>query len=42
MLNEKLDDFQEKPYNHSEPRKKYVASPDFRPEAIEALEPLQK
>ena len=42
MLNEKLDDYAEKPYNFSEPRKRYVPSPDLRPEAIEALEPRQK
>lgn len=39
MLNEKLDDYQEKPYAFSEPRKRYVPSPDLRPEAIESLEP---
>jgi len=39
MLNKKLDDFQEKPRNRSEPRMKYVPSPDFRPQTIEEAEP---
>jgi hypothetical protein len=39
MLNDKLDEFQEKPNSFSEPRKRYVPSPDLRPEAVEALEP---
>jgi hypothetical protein len=34
MLNEKLDEFQEKPRNMSEPKLKYVPTPDLRPEAI--------
>jgi hypothetical protein len=38
LLNEKLDEYIEKPHNFSEPRRKYVQSPDLRPEAIEALE----
>lgn len=42
MLNDKLDDYQEKPYTFSEPRKRYVPSPDLRPEAIESLEPHQR
>lgn len=42
MLNEKLDEFQEKPASFSEPRRRYVPSPDLRPEAVEALEPHQK
>ena len=42
MLNEKLDDFQEKPRNRSEPKKKYVPSPDFSPKALEEAEPHQR
>ena len=35
ILNEKLDETHEKPRNRSEPRKRFVASPDMRPEALE-------
>ena len=42
MLNDKLDDFQERPRNRSEPKKKYVPSPDFSPKALEEAEPLQR
>ena len=38
-LNNKLDDFQEKPRNRSEPRMKYMPSPDFSPKALEEAEP---
>lgn len=38
-LNEKLDEFYERPRNMSEPRKRYVGSPDARPEALEKMEP---
>jgi len=34
ILNEKLDEVTEMPRNLSEPRMKYVPSPDFREEAI--------
>ena len=42
LLNEKLDDFQEKPRNRSEPKLKYVPSPDFRPQALAEAEPHQR
>ena len=42
MLNNKLDEFQEKPRNRSEPKLKYVPSPDFSPKALEEAEPHQK
>ena len=42
LLNEKLDDFQEKPRNRSEPKLKYVPSPDFRPQALAEAEPPQR
>jgi len=34
LLNAKLDEYQEIPRNLSEPIKRYVPSPDFRPEAL--------
>ena len=39
MLNEKLDEFQDKPRNMSEPKMRYVPPPDLSAEAIEALSP---
>lgn len=42
VLNEKLDEFCEKPRNLSEPRKRYVPSPDFTPEALEAADEAQR
>ena len=42
LLNEKLDDFQEKPRNRSEPKQKYVPSPDFSPKALAEAEPHQR
>ena len=42
MLNDKLDNYQEKPRNRSEPKMKYVPSPDFSPKALEEAEPLQR
>jgi len=42
FLNEKLDEYQEKPRNITEPRKKYMASPDMRPEALEMMDPMQR
>lgn len=38
-LNRKLDEFQDKPRNFSEPKLRYVPTADLRPEAIEALNP---
>lgn len=40
ILNEKLDEFQEMPRNMSEPRMKYVPSPDLRPEALEEADEM--
>jgi len=37
-LNEKLDNYQERPRNMSEPRKRYIGSPDARPEALEKMD----
>ena len=42
ILNEKLDDYQEMPRNMSEPRMKYVPSPDLRPEALEEADEGQR
>lgn len=42
LLNEKLDDFQEKPRNRSEPKLKYVPSPDLSPTALAEAEPHQR
>lgn len=42
ILNEKLDEFQEMPRNMSEPRMKYVPSPDLRPEALEEADEMQR
>ena len=41
-LNEKLDEFQDKPRNLSEPKLKYIPAPDLRPETIEQLTPRTK
>lgn len=38
-LNERLDNYQERPRNMSEPRKRYIGSPDARPEALEKMDP---
>ena len=40
VLNERLDDVQEMPRNLSEPRRKYVASPDLRPEALDEADDM--
>lgn len=42
LLNDKLDEFQDKPRNMSEPKLRYVAPPDLRPEAVDALTPRTK
>ena len=42
ILNEKLDEFQEMPRHMSEPRMKYVPSPDLRPEALEEADEMQR
>lgn len=42
ILNERLDDVQEMPRNLSEPRKRYVPSPDLRPEVLEEADDMQK
>ena len=42
ILNDKLDEFQDKPRNMSEPRMKYVPSPDLRPEALEEADEVQR
>lgn len=42
ILNERLDDVQEMPRNLSEPRKRYVPSPDLRPEVLEEADDIQK
>lgn len=34
LLNERLDQFQDKPRNMSEPKMRYVPSADLRPEAV--------
>jgi hypothetical protein len=38
-LNAKLDQYQDKPRNFSEPKLKYMPTPDLRPEAIAKLQP---
>ena len=42
ILNDKLDEFQDKPRNMSEPRMKFVPSPDLRPEALEEADEVQR
>jgi alpha-beta hydrolase superfamily lysophospholipase len=42
ILNEKLDEFQEMPRNLSEPKMRYVPSPDLRPEALEEADEAQR
>lgn len=38
-LNQKLEEFAEKPRTLSEPKLRYIPTADLRPEAIEAMEP---
>ena len=38
-LNNKLDEYQDKPRNFSEPKLRYVPTADLRPEAIESMNP---
>jgi hypothetical protein len=38
-LNAKLDEFAEKPRNFSEPKLKYLPTPDLRPEAVQQMNP---
>ena len=42
LLNAKLDEYQECPRNLSEPIKRYVPSPDFRPESLEQADEEQQ
>ena len=42
ILNEKLDEYQELPRNISEPKMKYVPSPDLRVEALEEADEAQR
>lgn len=42
ILNEKLDEYWELPRSMSEPRLKYVPSPDLRPEALEEADDVQR
>ena len=42
ILNAKLDEYQECPRNLSEPNRRYVPSPDFRPEALEEADEEQQ
>jgi hypothetical protein len=38
-LNNKLDEYQDKPRNFSEPKLRYVPTTDLRPEVIESMNP---
>jgi len=41
-LNEVLNEHVEMPRNSSEPKRKQAVSPDLRPEAVEAMDPVAK